>query len=227
MMTMNWPVVQQAQAVRTFAAFSTCSTRREPASPSTATLVPLPAPPFARFKPATALVSTASSEARRGRCSLSTSPRVTWATQCARCRARSIREAAGSPWTETSGRKRTAMFQQDTGLNVDGVAGPDTWNALVAGFLASPDVRTAAENVFQAWTQADQNAAAKDATPQAVSELFARTWQSSDGWIFDQCGGALGHVYCTWNGNSEKLILGGNDNTGAPFYFIDSATFQP
>ncbi len=119
------------------------------------------------------------------------------------------------------------FFQQDTGLNVDGVAGPDTWNALVAGFLASPDVRTAAENVFQAWTQADQNAAAKDATPQAVSELFARTWQSSDGWIFDQCGGALGHVYCTWNGNSEKLILGGNDNTGAPFYFIDSATFQP
>lgn len=119
------------------------------------------------------------------------------------------------------------FFQQDLGIAVDGVVGPQTWSALVSSFLSSPDVPTAAQNVFQAWTDADQGAAAKDATPQAVNALFSRTWQSSDGWTFDTCGVALGHVFCTWYAGTNKLVLGGNDNTGAPFYFIDSATFEP
>ena len=45
-------------------------------------------------------------------------------------------------------------FQTLAGLPVDGIVGPQTWNHLVNGYLAAPDPRTAAQDVFSAW-QAD------------------------------------------------------------------------
>ena len=56
-------------------------------------------------------------------------------------------------------------FQTLAGLSVDGIVGPQTWNHLVNGYLAAPDPRTAAQDVFSAWQANDQDQAAKNAAP--------------------------------------------------------------
>jgi hypothetical protein len=127
------------------------------------------------------------------------------------------------PETESAVR----FFQGDIGLTVDGIVGPHTWNALVSGYLLDQGGQSAAAATFHAWEHNDRPAASKQATPAAVNDLFTRTWHASDGWVFDHCEGAAGHFYCTWNRPGGKLVLGGNDNTGAPFYFVDGVTFEP
>lgn len=119
------------------------------------------------------------------------------------------------------------FFQEDIGLSVDGVVGPDTWNALVSGYLRAQGGQAASQHVFQAWTHDDRASASEEATPRAVNALFARTWHAADGWSFDGCEGAAGSFLCTWRRAGEQLILEGNDNTGAPFYFVNSVTFRP
>lgn len=119
------------------------------------------------------------------------------------------------------------FFQADIGLSVDGIVGPLTWNALVSGYLTSQGGQAASDAVFTAWTHDDRATALKNATPQAVNELFARTWQASDGWSFAGCGLAAGSFFCTWNRPGQQLVLEGNDNTGAPFYYVVNATFEP
>jgi len=118
------------------------------------------------------------------------------------------------------------VFQGDIGLSVDGIVGPLTWNALVSAYLRATGGQAASQEVFQAWTHHDQAAARYEATPQAVTALFARTWHAADGWSFDHCEGAAGSFFCTWSRTGEQLILGGNDNTGAPFYVVNTATFR-
>ncbi|SRR6266567_5944423 len=119
------------------------------------------------------------------------------------------------------------FFQEDIGLGVDGIAGPLTWNALVSGYLRSQGGPAAADQMFRAWTRNDRAGAGKEATPQAVNVLFARTWHAADGWSFDRCEGAAGSFFCTWRRPGEQLVLGGNNNTGAPFYYVNNVTFQP
>ena len=117
-------------------------------------------------------------------------------------------------------------FQEDTGLSADGIVGPYTWNYLIGPHLRADNGPAAADIVYQAWTGNDRAGAATEATPAAVSALFAHTWHESDGWEFDSCGVAAGTFYCTWKRTGQDLVLSGNDSTGAPFYFVHTVSFQ-
>jgi hypothetical protein len=118
-------------------------------------------------------------------------------------------------------------FQGPCGLVVDGIVGPNTWHAIVTGFLTAPSAQDATRRVFHAWTLADPAAAAKDATADAVAQLFARAFAATDGWAFDHCEGAAGSVGCIWNRPGEHLILLANNNAGAPFFYVTNVTFRP
>lgn len=116
-------------------------------------------------------------------------------------------------------------FQGTIGLGVDGIVGPDTWNAFVNGYLTATSGNNAAQLVFQAWTENNQAFARKNATAPAVSQLFAQAW-SPNVWTFGGCSGAAGSIYCTWTRAGGQLVLRSNNNVGAPFYYVTSATFQ-
>jgi len=117
-------------------------------------------------------------------------------------------------------------FQSFCELSVDGIVGPFTWNALVLAYLRASSGQAAADLVYQAWTKNDRSAAAYEAIPLAVETLFVRSWKASDEWTFAGCQGAAGTFACTWQRTGEKLILEGNDSTGAPFYYVNNVTFQ-
>ncbi|MBA3267269.1 MAG: hypothetical protein H0T70_03290 [Acidimicrobiia bacterium] len=70
---------------------------------------------------------------------------------------------------------------------------------------SSPEAQARA--LYDAWTRGDRAAAVTLAEPEAVTMLFARTWQAGDGWTFAECSGAAGSVICAWNGPSEQLLL--------------------
>jgi lysozyme family protein len=117
-------------------------------------------------------------------------------------------------------------FQAPVGLQVDGIVGPNTWNALVNGYLTATSGNNASQLVFQAWTQGNQTSAALNATPQAVGQLFAQSWAPNT-WTFGGCGVGAGSVYCTWyKAGGGQLVLRANNNTGAPYYYVTSATFS-
>jgi len=118
------------------------------------------------------------------------------------------------------------MFQGPVGLAVDGVVNWYTWHAIVGDSLRSRDAAQCMQNVFQAWSNNDQVAASHNATPQALSTLFGRPWNAADGWTFANCGGAAGHVYCTWNRAGGSLVVGGPDPGGGLYIYADSVTFS-
>jgi peptidoglycan hydrolase-like protein with peptidoglycan-binding domain len=118
-------------------------------------------------------------------------------------------------------------FQSFCELSIDGIAGPNTWNRLTLPYLRASSGAAAADLVYQAWTKNDRSTAAYEAIPLAIEQLFARTWNASDGWTSAGCGVAAGTFGCTWQRTGEKLILEGNDSTGAPFYYVNNVTFQP
>jgi len=117
-------------------------------------------------------------------------------------------------------------FQMLLGLSVDGIVGPQTWNHLVNGYLAAPDPQTAAQDVFSAWETNDQDQAAKNATPAAVTEIFAESFSPADGWSFEGCGGALGHTFCSWKRfNGGELRIGVINAVEGPYYVADQVQF--
>ncbi len=118
------------------------------------------------------------------------------------------------------------FLQGDLGLTADGIVGRRTWLGLVDGYFTKQGAASALA-FFDAWTHDDRAAAAKDGTPSAVAALFARRWHASDGWAFDGSTAAAGSFFCTWTRPGHSLVLRGNDNTGAPFYFVEDATFSP
>lgn len=118
-------------------------------------------------------------------------------------------------------------FHRDIGLSVDGIVGPNTWNAFVSGYLTSQGSQ-AGMGFYDAWTHDDRAAAMKSGTPDAVDALFAQTWHASDGWTFVGCDGAAGHLICTWSRpGGEQLLFRINNNAGQPFYFVENVRFQP
>ncbi len=117
-------------------------------------------------------------------------------------------------------------FQGTVGLGVDGTLGPQTWNALVSGYLTSDDGQAAAIAAFAAWTRNDPGTARKNAAPGAVETLFARKWQARDAWALEECNFISGRFYCSWGRAGEKLVLDANDNADTPFYFVENVTFQ-
>jgi hypothetical protein len=117
-------------------------------------------------------------------------------------------------------------FQGTVGLGVDGIVEQQTWNALVSEYLTSDDGQAASLAVFTAWTKNDRDAARKNATNEAVDALFSREWNASDAWALEGCDFINGRFRCTWSRAGEKLVLDANDNVDAPFYFVDTVTFQ-
>jgi len=118
-------------------------------------------------------------------------------------------------------------FQGPIGLTVDGVINWYSWHALVSDYLTAPDGQSASKGLFQAWVDNNQSAAANYATGDALAMLFSRAWHASDEWTFDSCEGAAGHFICSWKRPGGSLALKGNNNTGAPFYYVEAAQFQP
>ena len=117
-------------------------------------------------------------------------------------------------------------FQTLVGLSVDGIVGPQTWNHLVNGYLAAPDPQTAAQDVFTAWEANDQDQAAKNATPAAVTEIFAESFSPADGWSFEGSTGAAGTIFSTWQrSNGGLLRIGVINAVEGPYYAADQAQF--
>ncbi len=117
-------------------------------------------------------------------------------------------------------------FQTLLGLSVDGIVGPQTWMHLVTGYLAAPDPQTAAKDVFNAWEAHNRDQAGKNASPSAVNEIFTQSFASGDGWSFEGCQGALGHIFCSWKrSNGHELRIGVIDAVEGPYYVADQIQF--
>ena len=117
-------------------------------------------------------------------------------------------------------------FQALLGLSVDGIVGPQTWNHLVNGYLAAPDPITAATDVFNAWAANDQGQAARNATPAAVTQIFAQTFSSADGWSFEGSEGAAGTIFSIWKRSSGHLLrIGVLNAVEGPYFAADQAQF--
>ena len=117
-------------------------------------------------------------------------------------------------------------FQTLLGLTVDGIVGPQTWNHLVNGYLAAPDPDTAAQDVFNAWKANNRDQAALNATPAAVTQIFAQTFSSADGWSFQGSEGAAGTIFSTWKrSNGHLLRIGVLNAVEGPYYAADQAEF--
>jgi peptidoglycan hydrolase-like protein with peptidoglycan-binding domain len=74
------------------------------------------------------------------------------------------------PETESAVR----FFQEDTGLAVDGIAGPYTWNTLMSAYLRADGGPAAADVVYQAWTGNDRAGA-----PGAAAKIMSPAWQKA------------------------------------------------
>jgi Putative peptidoglycan binding domain len=117
-------------------------------------------------------------------------------------------------------------FQTLLGLTVDGIAGPQTWNHLVNGYLAAPDPQAAAQDVFSAWQARNRDRAALNATPAAVNEIFAQTFSFGDGWSFEGCQGVADTIVCSWKrSNGHELRIGVLNAVEGPYYAADQAQF--
>jgi hypothetical protein len=117
-------------------------------------------------------------------------------------------------------------FQSSRGLGADGIVGQQTWDHLVNGYLAAPDPQTAAKDVFNAWEAHNHDQAAKNATPAAVNEIFAKSFSSGDGWSFESSQGAAGHTFCSWKrSNGHELRIGVINAVEGPYFVADQAQF--
>lgn len=113
---------------------------------------------------------------------------------------------------------------------------PATTAAAASTTLASRTTTTPATSspeayartLFDAWAAGDRAAAAAVAQPEAVTALFARQWQASDGWVFAECAGAAGSVICTWRRPAgQQLLLRVQGAAGGGPVAVSEIRFQP
>jgi len=64
-----------------------------------------------------------------------------------------------------------------------------------------------AKALYAAWAAGHRAAAARVAEAEAVTALFARPWQASDGWTFAECSGAAGSLICAWRRPAGQMVL--------------------
>lgn len=115
-------------------------------------------------------------------------------------------------------------FQTFCAFGVDGIVGPITWNGLTLPWVRADGGQPASQLAFDAWSRNDRTGARYEATPTGVDQLFSRAYET--GWTFEGCGVAAGTFVCTWQRSGTKLQLAGNDDTGAPFFYINNVTTQ-
>ena len=119
-------------------------------------------------------------------------------------------------------------FQGFCQLGIDGIVGVNTWHALTLQWLRASSGQSAAELVFQAWSNGDRTAARYEAIPPAVDMLFARKYEA--GWTLGGCQVSGATFRCTWQRTGDKLILEGNNSTSepvlAPFYFVNNVASE-
>ena len=78
----------------------------------------------------------------------------------------------------------------------------------------------------RAWEANSRDQAGKNATPAAVTEIFAETFSAGDGWAFENCQGALGHTVCSWRRSSgQQLRISVINAVEGPHFVADQAQF--
>jgi hypothetical protein len=103
-----------------------------------------------------------------------------------------------------------------------------TVTSRVATTVATTTPEATARALFEAWTKGDRAAAGKVAQAAAVTALFARPWQASDGWTFAECNGAAGSLICTWQRPAgQQLLFRVQNLTGGLPVTVAEVRFQP
>ncbi len=129
-----------------------------------------------------------------------------------------------SPPATTTVEVSTTSSSSSTSTTAVAASTTVTTRPTATSVAASPE--SYAEALYAAWTRGDRAAAEKVAQPQAVADLFARTWQAGDGWSFGECSGAAGSIICTWRRPSGQQLLF-RVQTGGRAVAVSEVRFQP
>lgn len=116
-------------------------------------------------------------------------------------------------------------YQTAHGLTVDGIVGPKSWNALVAGFVRLGSAELASSRLYERWGADDRAGALRNATQAAVDLVLRgqRGTLTAVGCAPDPLLGP-GHFVCTYTyeGGAVNFQTRGNALDG---FYVESATF--
>jgi hypothetical protein len=105
---------------------------------------------------------------------------------------------------------------------------PASTSTTVALPVITDDPQTYAEYLFAAWQNDNRTEAAKVASSDAVTQMFAQPYPAKGPYTFANCGPAAGSLYCTWNGqNGATIQMSVRTLTGGLPVQVESVTFAP